>query len=389
MTFPSRYVGLTEARARHGARVDRLGHFLTQGDAPADAAVASLAKLPPRAREQAIQVALSGHGQGVPEALAALVERCSEVPFWVDFERAARGGAVCMRTGMLSGIVLGFKSLVGGYCSPAGNKPLVFSGRLQEVALRRIGETGRFVQAVCLPDGMRPGQEGWRTAVRVRLMHAQVRHLLARDARWKMEEWGTPICQLDMAGTVLLFSLVLAQGLQALGVALSREECEDLLHLWRYVGRVMGVEEELLPTGEREAEALWDLISTTQAPPDEDSRTLAHAFITSPLREARTRTERFVIERCISICYELSRYLLGDKYADALGYPRSRWRFTLPALRALVISGDRVLHGLPGAEGVTLAAGMAYWQRFIELGLGGMGATFPLPELLRGVATRS
>jgi len=48
MTFPSRYVGLTEARARHGARVDRLGHFLTQGDAPADAAVASLAKLPPR-----------------------------------------------------------------------------------------------------------------------------------------------------------------------------------------------------------------------------------------------------------------------------------------------------------------------------------------------------
>jgi hypothetical protein len=151
----------------------------------------------------------------------------------------------------------------------------------------------------------------------------------------------------------------------------------------------MGVEEELLPTGEREAEVLWELISTTQAPPDEDSRTLAHAFITSPLREARTRTERFVIERCISICYELSRYLLGDKYADALGYPRSRWRFTLPALRALVISGDRVLHGLPGAEGVTLAAGMAYWQRFIELGLGGMGATFPLPELLRGVATRS
>ncbi|MFP2906394.1 oxygenase MpaB family protein [Pyxidicoccus sp. 3LFB2] len=294
-----------------------------------------------------------------------------------------------MRAGVLSGMVLGLKSLVGGYCSPAGNKPLVFSGRLQEMASRRLAETGRFVQAVCLPDGMRPGHDGWRTSVRVRLMHAQVRHLLSRDPRWKTEEWGTPINQVDMAGTVLLFSLVLAQGLQQLGVALSREEREDLLHLWRYVGRVLGTEEELLPTGEREAEVLWELITTTQAPPDDDSRVLTRALMESPLRDAHTRAERLATERFISITYALGRYLIGDTYADALGFPRSRWRFALPALRALIISGDRVLHGLPGAEGLTLAAGMAYWQRTIQVGLAGVGATFPLPEALRGADSRT
>jgi hypothetical protein len=388
MTFPSRYVRLTEARALHGGRVDRLGRFLTRGDAPADAAVAALAELPPWAREEAIQAALSGRSEGVPEPLTALVERCADVPFWVDFERAARGGAVCLRAGVLSGVVLGLKSLVGGYCSPAGNKPLIFSGRLQEMASRRLAETGRFVQAVCLPDGMRPGRDGWRTTVRVRLMHAQVRHLLARDSRWKAEAWGTPISQVDMAGTVLLFSHVLAQGLQQLGVTVSREEREDLLHLWRHVGRVLGTEEELLATSEREAEVLWELITTTQEPPDEDSRTLARALMESPLRDARTPLERRATERFISITYALSRSLIGDTYADALGYPRSRWRFAVPALRALIVSGDRVLRGLPGAEGVTLAAGMAYWQRSIQVGLAGASATFPLPEALRGADPR-
>jgi hypothetical protein len=45
---------------------------------------------------------------------------------------------VLLRTGFLGGIVLGFRSLVAGYCSPAGNKPLAFSGRLREAAPRRL-----------------------------------------------------------------------------------------------------------------------------------------------------------------------------------------------------------------------------------------------------------
>jgi hypothetical protein len=47
---------------------------------------------------------------------------------------AARGGEVLLRHGFFGGIVLGFRCLVAGYCSPAGNKPLAFSGRLREAA---------------------------------------------------------------------------------------------------------------------------------------------------------------------------------------------------------------------------------------------------------------
>lgn len=58
---------------------------------------------------------------------------------------------------------------------------------------------------------------------------------------------------------------------------------EELLHLWRYTGYVLGVREELLPATEAEARTLWELITLTQALPDEDAKALADALLQSPL----------------------------------------------------------------------------------------------------------
>src|SRR5436190_2004130 len=82
------------------------------------------------------------------------------------------------RRGLLGGLVLGARSLIYGYASPAGNKPLVLSGRLREAAAPRLHETSKFVSAIVRPGGLRPGGEGWRISVRVRLMHAQVRRMI-------------------------------------------------------------------------------------------------------------------------------------------------------------------------------------------------------------------
>src|SRR2546430_6758562 len=48
-----------------------------------------------------------------------------------------------------------FGSVMASYCSPAGNKPLAFSGRFRDFAATRAYETGRFIQRVCQPGGMR------------------------------------------------------------------------------------------------------------------------------------------------------------------------------------------------------------------------------------------
>ena len=378
--FPTRFVHLEEARRRFGpTRVDRMGALLGAGDPLADAAVEALAEQDRAARERLVDRTLRGDPATLPAALAAFRRGLSVLPFWADLDRARRGGEVLLRTGVLGGIVLGFRSLVAGYCSPAGNKPLVFSGRLREAAPRRLSETSRFVSLVYQPGSLAPGAPGWVAAARVRLMHAQIRRLLRASPRWDAGAWGDPINQVDMAGTTLLFSLVLVEGLRMLGFRIRREECEDVLHLWRIGGWVLGVEQELLFPTEPEARLFWELLESTQSPPDADSGALARALLESPLHEARSAEERARAERFLPVAYGIGRYLVGDRYADALGYPRSPWRWAAPALRTLVSGTGRLVGRIPGVDRLTLEAGLRYWKRTVELGLGGEEARFELP----------
>ncbi len=113
-----------------------------------------------------------------PAELRALFASVDHVPLWVDWEAVNRGGAAFLRTGFLGGILLAMQSLVLGYASPGGNKPLAFSGRLREQAERRLAETSRFVYAVSQANGMRRSGEGFAITVKVRVMHAQVRRLI-------------------------------------------------------------------------------------------------------------------------------------------------------------------------------------------------------------------
>ena len=112
--------------------------------------------------------------------------------------------------------------------------------------------------------------------------------MLRGSPRWDPRAWGEPINQVDMAGTTLLFSLVLVDGLRMLGFRIEREECEDVLHLWRIGGWILGVDPELLCATEAEARLLWELLEATQEPPDADSAALAVALMEGPLHEART-----------------------------------------------------------------------------------------------------
>ncbi len=191
--FPERYVHLEQARRQFGNRVERLGAMLGEGDPLADEAAAVLSTLPPPERQEMLRQLTAGTlPPSAPEPLRHLSEQIHHVPFWVDDERCDRGGTAFLRTGIFGGFVLAFRSLVMGYCSPAGNKPLAFSGRLKTAAPRRLSETSHFVEAVCLPGGMRPGAPGFAAAVRVRLMHAQVRRLLEGSPRWNARERRGP-----------------------------------------------------------------------------------------------------------------------------------------------------------------------------------------------------
>ncbi len=382
---PTRYVNLEAARAKYGDRVDRFGAFLMRGDPLADEAADALAALDRDAREALVDRALREGIAAVPEApgaLVALFAQLDHVPYWVDFARCERGAGVFTGAGLLGGIVLGAGSLIGGYCSPTGNKPLVFSGRLRADVRRRLAETSRFVEVVNAPGGMRRHAEGFRACAKVRLMHASVRRLLQRSPAWRAREWGVPINQADASGTLLLFSLAVIQGLDKLGYVTRADEREDFLHLWRYAGWVLGVDPELLFATEAEAVTLWDLLSSTQEPPDADSRALAVSLIESGALGARDNEEREAIRKRIPAVYALSRYLIGDWYADHLGYPRSRWSAALPLFRLVNARVGSRLRRLGGLDHVAVDVGRRYWRDATTAALRGVPAAFAMPDHL-------
>ena len=372
---------MSEARRQYGRLLDRLAPTLFRADPVADAAVESLANLGPGAAHRALDAALDGSGPA-PEAVEALVGAAGAFPVWADEARLARAGELLFRSGVPGGIVLGAKSLLSGYCAPGGNKPLVWSGRLETGVSRRLAETARFVTAVAEPGGLGRHAPGFRIALRVRLIHAQVRFLIGQKGGWQTQQWGLPINQHDMMGTILLFAHAWLDGIEALGIHITPQEAEDYVHLWRVVGHILGVEHDLLPATRAEGDRLGDFILLTQGPPDDDSRRLVKAFLRHPEDMADSEKARRAIARRMQAYAGMVRGLLGDTLADQLELPRDGWRFAVPALREVVRRAERFRRAVPGGNRLAVQAGRQHWDNVVRLGLMGIPAEFELPRNL-------
>lgn len=308
------------------------------------------------------QAALSA-GSDAPASVRALLRSLRDLPSWFSAPGIRDGGPLLYRSGVIGGIVLGAKSLVEGYASAAGNKPLVFSGRLENAPAKRLSETSRFVQAVARPNGMSSEGEGYAITLRVRLIHARVRMLVEQSGRWRSDAWAVPINQHDMLGTIFLFSTVFIDGLRTLGLRVSDEDAEFYYQLWRWVGWVIGVEDELLPATYKEAWRVTEWIGLTRDAPDEDARSLTRALLLGPLRDAQgpiaARRRRLHYRVTSAVC----RRLIGDALADELGLPNSRWSAAVDGVRFGVKAAQRFA---PQHPAKSIARGERYWARVLS-----------------------
>lgn len=376
-------MNLDAARAVHGDRVDRFGQQLWQSDEAADRVIECMSTLPRGLGWRLFERGLRGEPiPEAPEVMQQLIDEAAYVPAWVDWEVCDRGGAMLMRAGPLGGAVLGSRSLVLGYAAPGGNKPLVFSGRLKEQAASRLNETARFVQAVCRPGGMRPFAEGWQITLKVRLIHAQVRKMIFASGRWDERAWGIPANQHDLAGTTLLFSASIIDGLRQFGARIDSEEAESYIHLWRWVGRTIGVHADVLPASELEAMRLASLIEMTMGEPDQDSRDLTRALFESAFQGCRTRAQFKEAERKVMFGRAVCRELIGDELADKLEVPRTPIRHAMPVIKRFIAGMERVARAVPFGDRTAVAVGSRYWDRVVEVGLQGATYEFPLPRAL-------
>jgi hypothetical protein len=240
------------------ALMQQIGEALMQRDEPA-AALAHAIKMragePGRVTQQQLRLALEEGIDSVsdaPPVLVDFIELVSEVPDWVDQELVDRGALVMQGMGANARDVLEHLALVGGYRFGGPGDLLVATGGLTgRRALRRLAETQHWTVDIAVPGALRPGNGGWKMTVHVRMMHAIVNAMY--EERWDVDRWGLPINQADQAGTLGLFSSTLVVGCRGLGMPISREDAHAVMHMWKYVGWLQGVDDRFLTDDEYEA----------------------------------------------------------------------------------------------------------------------------------------
>lgn len=237
-----------------------------------------------------------GVGTDAPAPLADLFAELEARPDWVDDALLERGAAAARRIGKDGFDILAYGSLLGGYRSGAALQPLVRTGRFDDT-LNRVGETGQWWLACTAPGGLCRDGEGWRLSVHVRVMHGFVNYQLERDADWDWEFRGVPINQFDRAGTIGSFSTSYLLQARALGIRVPAGDAAAIMHLWSYVGWLMGVDERWLPRTERTGRRVLGNVIAGFSRPEESSRQLGEGLIRMHDRAPGVSRLRRIYER--------------------------------------------------------------------------------------------
>ena len=267
-------------------RWGKIGEDLTAGDEPMCKLVGWMSEAGERQTRPIFEQILA-HGldsiPDVPEAFREFFGEFEPIPDWVDMNRVRRGQRALRQGGADGTYVARDVSFLGGYQFSSFNKTLLRTGVLEKGSNKRFAETLQWALDVSAEGGLEPLGVGYRATIRVRLIHEYVRRHVAAQPDWRSREWGLPVNQTDMAATLVGALIAPPIGSLALGIVASRSDLEDIAHLTRYVGWLMGVRDDWLPVNFRDAVRILYQTMGALSAPDETTKQLAMPMADDPL----------------------------------------------------------------------------------------------------------
>ena len=237
-----------------------------------------------------------GMDTAVASPIQGYLQQATALPPWADTTRLARAERIFIDHGALSVTMLFCASLPACYVVPDLAAVLHATGQLEDRAEHRIRATGAMVFPVMMEGGLtRPEGSGVAQVMKVRLIHATIRHLVLRGDPeaavaalraqrpgaervaplaaatpsasmsqalyvhgWDLQACGLPNNQEELAYTLLTFSYVFLRSLRRLGIGLTTQEEEDYLHAWNVAGHLLGIRREAMADTMAGAETLFE-----------------------------------------------------------------------------------------------------------------------------------
>ncbi|MFF3363947.1 oxygenase MpaB family protein [Streptomyces misionensis] len=265
---------------------------------------------------------------GLPDVAREYLRATAVPPAWVDWGEMEKARLFFIDNNVHISTALSFASMPACYVVPHVAKLLSATHGL-DYPSRRMAETGQFTVYLMQPDAFEAGGKFVPAAQKVRLLHASIRHHLRREGRWDVEALGAPICQEDMIGGQMFFSLLVLDSLHRLGIHMSIEGAEAYYYAWRVVGAMLGVDQDAVPKTLEEARQFLDLYMIRHMGPSPEGAHLTRQLI--DLYEEVVPGTFFD-----PIVSALIRHLIGDTCADWLQVPRTAWDTVVKAAPSLL-----------------------------------------------------
>lgn len=280
--------------------------------------------------------------ENLPPSVRAFLLATDAPPEWADTSRIAGAHDFFLDDGMHVASVLCYGAMVSCYAAMIPSRVLALTHRLDRPH-RRLAETCQFVMNMMAPDPFGSGGDFVPTIQKTRLIHAAVRHFVRSSGQWDEARDGVPICQEDLLGAMLIFSVHVLDGMARLGVTVTAQEAEDYYYIWRVTGAMLGIRADIMPQSLAEARKVNALVVGRHFGASPEGIELTRGL----LDFYREMTPGRAFD---GVAAAMVRRVVEPWVADALRVPQARFWTRMTA------AGNRLLRSLERAEDSSAAA---------------------------------
>ncbi|WP_221350323.1 oxygenase MpaB family protein [Streptomyces beigongshangae] len=278
---------------------------------------------------------------GLPADLRDFMETARRLPSWADRSKLDAAARFTKKKGIYAGALYGLGSGLMSTAIPREARAVYYSKGGADMK-DRIAKTAQLGYDVGDLDAYQPQGGMIVTAVKTRLVHAAVRHLLPQSPGWSQTSGGQtiPISQADIMVTWHSLSTFVMRKLLDWRVPVSSAESDGYLHVWQVTAHMLGVQDEYIPASWNEANAQAAQVLDPRLAATPEGRELTDVLldIVAELDAGLTRP----------LINAFGRYTLGDRTGDLIGLDREPfWQPLIAAAWPLLVAFREGLIPLP------------------------------------------
>ncbi|HET9139483.1 oxygenase MpaB family protein [Actinophytocola sp.] len=275
---------------------------------------------------------------GLPAQLRDFIERNRVLPSWADRNKLERAADFNERRGLYVNLLNGVGGGMLSTAIPKEARSVYYSAGGADME-DRVAKTSILGFAVGALNAYRPNGTCMVNAVKTRLVHAAVRHLLPQSPHWQGE---VPISQEDILVTWHTLPTYAMRKMLEWNVPIPPVDREAYLHVWQVTAHLLGVRDEYIPATWDAAYAQSDQVLPPNMGPTPEGVELTDILL-SQLAE---QTSPGSISR--PLCNALARFLVSDQVAGWDQIPREPfWEGTIRTVWPILVRFREGLIPLP------------------------------------------